>query len=213
MFRNAESVCSVDTFWAGFVVVFQVLTGENWNELLYIGLTALNGSFLVVLYFVSLNVIGIYIVLNLFLAILLARFDAKDDDDDELDGSDSSKTVPIRGKVSAAVAPVCEGTAGFPQPAAEESSKTSSEDPVVAQEEVFNVVEVNEKVRSLLVFQSDHPLRKMCISLLRSPRFENVVLLLIFLSTVCLVLDEPWITSCEVSVFLVQFFLKYNLGE
>lgn len=72
----------IDSFWSSFLIVFQVLTGENWNELMYQGLVALDGNIVVVIYFVSLNLAGNYVVLNLFLAILLNRFDEKDDDDE-----------------------------------------------------------------------------------------------------------------------------------
>ncbi|CAK8987174.1 L type [Durusdinium trenchii] len=75
-----------DNFFWGFVTVFQVLTGENWNEVLYIGKTV-SGEIAWV-YFVSLNIVGNYLVLNLFLAILLARFD-NPDEEEELEGRDT----------------------------------------------------------------------------------------------------------------------------
>ncbi|GBG24665.1 Voltage-dependent L-type calcium channel subunit alpha-1S [Hondaea fermentalgiana] len=65
-----------DSFAWGFVTVFQVLTGENWNEVMYIG-KRVNGEIAWV-YFIALNIVGTYMVLNLFLAILLARFEADD---------------------------------------------------------------------------------------------------------------------------------------
>ena len=60
-----------DFFWA-FITIFQVLTGENWNEVLYDGMRTKGDA--ACLYFILLVVIGNYIVLNLFLAILLDNF-------------------------------------------------------------------------------------------------------------------------------------------
>ena len=61
-----------DLLWA-FVTVFQILTGENWNTVMYDGCRA--SGWTSVLYFVSLVVMGNFIVLNLFLAILLGNFE------------------------------------------------------------------------------------------------------------------------------------------
>jgi len=55
----------------------QVLSGENWNEILYNGMHA-TGSPVTSLYFVILVCIGSFIILNLTLAILLSNFDDGD---------------------------------------------------------------------------------------------------------------------------------------
>ena len=62
-----------DDIYTSIVTIFQVLTGENWNEVMYDGIRTT--SYLAALYFVVLTVMGNYIVLNLFLAILLDQFD------------------------------------------------------------------------------------------------------------------------------------------
>ena len=48
---------------------FQILTGENWNDVMYNGMRASSGLSFV--YFGLLIILGVYIILNLFLAILL----------------------------------------------------------------------------------------------------------------------------------------------
>mmetsp|Transcript_12403 Transcript_12403/g.1855 ORF Transcript_12403/g.1855 Transcript_12403/m.1855 type:complete len:152 (+) Transcript_12403:1388-1843(+) len=55
-------------YWS-FITIFQILTGENWNEVMYSAVYST--SWYASLYFVSLTVVGNYILLNLFLAILL----------------------------------------------------------------------------------------------------------------------------------------------
>ena len=69
-----------DIFWA-FVTIFQVLTGEDWNAVMYDGMRT-TGTWACV-YFILLVVIGNYIVLNLFLAILLDNFSGLDKDEEE----------------------------------------------------------------------------------------------------------------------------------
>ncbi|XP_059167740.1 muscle calcium channel subunit alpha-1-like isoform X5 [Physella acuta] len=62
-----------DTFWPSLLTVFQILTGEDWNAVMYDGIRAYEGvkfpGILVCLYFVLLFIIGNYILLNVFLAI------------------------------------------------------------------------------------------------------------------------------------------------
>ena len=65
-----------DTLLWALVTVFQVLTGEDWNAVMYDGVAA-NGSWSA-LYFVLLLVIGNFLVLNLFVAILLTNFGAQE---------------------------------------------------------------------------------------------------------------------------------------
>ena len=91
-----------DNFWWGFVTVFQVLTGENWNEVLYDGMKV--AGFNSVLFFLLLTFIGNYVIFNLFLAILLDQFDQNEDDDND-DAKNtkgpkaSSKVTPVSAKV------------------------------------------------------------------------------------------------------------------
>ena len=86
-----------NSFWWSMVTVFQVMTGENWNDVLYDCMRV--DRWLGGMYMVTLFVLGNYLVINLFLAILLENFaggtvdiddDDDDDDDDDSDDDDLS---------------------------------------------------------------------------------------------------------------------------
>ena len=64
-----------DTLIWSILSVFQILTGEDWNAVMYDGIRAT--SSVSAFYFVSLILIGQYTILNLFIAILLANFEAQ----------------------------------------------------------------------------------------------------------------------------------------
>jgi voltage-dependent calcium channel L type alpha-1D len=106
-----------DTFWWAMVTVFQVLTGENWNEVLYNGIKATSWGTSVI-YFVALNILGNYIILNLFMAILLSEFDAADDDEEDEEpklismSSGSGKVVPTDGRDGESDASADSGNSG-----------------------------------------------------------------------------------------------------
>ncbi|XP_067250084.1 voltage-dependent L-type calcium channel subunit alpha-1D [Chanodichthys erythropterus] len=62
-----------DTFPSALLTCFQILTGEDWNSVMYDGIMAYGGpvfpNMIVCIYFVILFVCGNYILLNVFLAI------------------------------------------------------------------------------------------------------------------------------------------------
>ncbi|XRB04885.1 voltage-dependent calcium channel L type [Pycnococcus provasolii] len=75
-----------DSFLWALVTVFQILTGEDWNAVMYDGVAGT--SDVSVIYFILLLLIGNFVVVNLFVAILLSEFGTGDKDDDDLDSDD-----------------------------------------------------------------------------------------------------------------------------
>ena len=74
-----------DTFGWALVTVFQILSGENWNAVMYDAYRAMGGdqnAWASTLYFVVLNILGAFIVLNLCCALLLNNLSNLNDDED-----------------------------------------------------------------------------------------------------------------------------------
>lgn len=95
-----------DTLFWGLITIFQVLTLEDWNAAMYAGVRY-GGSWAAV-YYITLIVLGNYIMFNLFVAILIDGFggeiEEEDDDDEEEEDVDG-------GNSPAAVAPVTKSEA------------------------------------------------------------------------------------------------------
>ncbi|DAZ94512.1 TPA: hypothetical protein N0F65_011865 [Lagenidium giganteum] len=70
-----------DTILVAFVTVFQIITLDNWNNILYDGVRG-NG-FGAAAYFFSLVIMGNFILMNLFLALLLDNFSTTEEDPKE----------------------------------------------------------------------------------------------------------------------------------
>uniref|UniRef100_A0A8C5SZQ3 Voltage-dependent L-type calcium channel subunit alpha n=1 Tax=Laticauda laticaudata TaxID=8630 RepID=A0A8C5SZQ3_LATLA len=72
-----------DTFPQALLTVFQILTGEDWNAVMYDGIMAYGGPYfpgmLVCIYFIILFICGNYILLNVFLAIAVDNLADGDD--------------------------------------------------------------------------------------------------------------------------------------
>ena len=81
-----------DSFSNGFLTVYQLLTMENWQNVLYCGMKGQN-PIIASIYFVSWIFIGNYILLNLFLAIMLDAF--WDDREEEPTENDNEEGVCV----------------------------------------------------------------------------------------------------------------------
>ncbi|XP_037942486.1 voltage-dependent calcium channel type D subunit alpha-1-like [Teleopsis dalmanni] len=96
-----------DSFWQSLLTVFQILTGEDWNVVMYDGIRAYGGVFsfgvLACIYFIILFICGNYILLNVFLAIAvdnLADADSlssveKEDEHEEVKEKSRSPTLSL----------------------------------------------------------------------------------------------------------------------
>eukprot|EP00803_Ostreobium_quekettii_P004183 evm.model.scf_87.8 EVM.evm.TU.scf_87.8 scf_87:120717-129538(-) len=78
--KSTVSRHNFDTIYWSVITIFQILTGENWNEVMYDGMRST--TYFASLYFLLIVVLGNYIILNLFLAILLDNFAGVSGDDD-----------------------------------------------------------------------------------------------------------------------------------
>ena len=199
-------------FWA-FVTVFQVLTGENWNEVLYNGIKGTSWASSVI-YFTLLNIVGAYIILNLFMAILLGQFESDDEEEDEEEaaeeGGSSEAALPSPGKLPAlaaggsTVTPTDDGEAApsvlSAVKVAQPQSKNASTRPNALLDQLAGTkAPPKEKPfvmagNSLFIFSPTNPIRKQFFALILKPEFDNFILFLIALSSVLLAIDEPYLT-------------------
>lgn len=74
--KNNETYLSMnfDTFWVAFLSVFHIVTLDNWIDLIKVGFNSSAGIFTTSLYVISWIIIGNFLLLNLFLAIMLDGF-------------------------------------------------------------------------------------------------------------------------------------------
>merc|ERR1712142_1022832 len=84
---ETESRSTFNGFYQSTFTVFQILTGEDWNVVMYDGIQAYGGikslGAVAALYFIILFVTGNFILLNVFLAIAVDNLST---DEDEAEG-------------------------------------------------------------------------------------------------------------------------------
>ncbi|XP_063370075.1 voltage-dependent calcium channel type D subunit alpha-1-like isoform X2 [Cydia amplana] len=114
-----------DTFWQAVLTMFQILTGEDWNVVMYEGIKAYGGAgsfgMIASIYFIIIFVCGNYILLNVFLAIAVDNLG--DDDDEEVEKeAEGAKDNP---------------EAGNPQ-LDEDTERGETDDEYVNEEEIYS---------------------------------------------------------------------------
>ncbi|KAJ4926902.1 hypothetical protein JOQ06_014646 [Pogonophryne albipinna] len=105
-----------DNFPQALLTVFQILTGEDWNAVMYDGIMAYGGpsssGMIVCFYFIILFICGNYILLNVFLAIAVDNLaDAESLNTDEPKKGDKKEDEKEEKKEK--ITPIPEGSAFF----------------------------------------------------------------------------------------------------
>ncbi|XP_039631746.1 calcium channel, voltage-dependent, N type, alpha 1B subunit, a [Polypterus senegalus] len=111
-FADETPTTNFDTFPAAILTVFQILTGEDWNAVMYHGIESQGGvqrGMLSSIYFIVLTLFGNYTLLNVFLAIAvdnLANAQELTKDEEELEEATSQKLAIQKAKEVADVSPL-----------------------------------------------------------------------------------------------------------
>uniref|UniRef100_A0A8B9JHF7 Calcium channel, voltage-dependent, L type, alpha 1D subunit, a n=1 Tax=Astyanax mexicanus TaxID=7994 RepID=A0A8B9JHF7_ASTMX len=103
-----------DNFPQALLTVFQILTGEDWNVVMYDGIMAYGGpsssGMIVCIYFIILFICGNYILLNVFLAIAVDNL-ADEEDEPEVPSGPRPAISELVKKEK--ITPIPEGSAFF----------------------------------------------------------------------------------------------------
>ncbi|CAJ1052910.1 voltage-dependent P/Q-type calcium channel subunit alpha-1A isoform X1 [Xyrichtys novacula] len=112
-FENGTPSTNFDTFAAAIMTVFQILTGEDWNMVMYDGIESQGGvndkGMIFSIFFIVLTLFGNYTLLNVFLAIAvdnLANAQELTKDEEEQEEAASQKTAMQKAKEVAEVSPL-----------------------------------------------------------------------------------------------------------
>ena len=189
-------------FWA-FITIFQILTGENWNEVMYDGMRHVSSW--TCIYFVVLVVLGNYIILNLFLAILLDNFAAGDNEEGEEKNGSRPSSRAKAGSRPGSQGPSIKDEKGnklksynsiAAWKAEDFNPKTSELDKLKAQGVDPKHILYGKHVpalkhRSLYIFGPKNPLRLAIAKVIYHRYFEYFIIGVILISSIILAVDGP----------------------
>ncbi|KAK6018712.1 transporter, cation channel family protein, partial [Ostertagia ostertagi] len=184
-----------DTFIQALLTVFQILTGEDWNTVMYNGIESFGGvgtlGVIVSIYYIVLFICGNYILLNVFLAIAvdnLADADSltnaeKEEEQQELDGEEEYDEEGEGFGEGDERLDMEEQEPGeelvTPRP------RRMSELPQVAPHKPI------PKASSLFILSHTNPFRVFCNKIVNHTYFTNSVLVCILVSSAMLAAEDP----------------------
>ncbi|XP_072288010.1 voltage-dependent L-type calcium channel subunit alpha-1F isoform X2 [Pyxicephalus adspersus] len=215
-----------DTFPQALLTVFQILTGEDWNAVMYDGIMAYGGPFfpgmLVCIYFIILFICGNYILLNVFLAIAVDNLaDADNINSKDKGGKKSEKKEDSTVKVP------CEED-NEEEEGSEESEEEEDEEGSLPDSHLDKLAEFAPKEKVLpipegsafFILSNTNCLRVGCHRLIHHHIFTNLILVFIILSSISLAAEDPirahsfrnhilgYFDYAFTSIFTVEILLK-----
>ncbi|XP_055726021.1 calcium channel, voltage-dependent, L type, alpha 1D subunit, a isoform X6 [Salvelinus fontinalis] len=175
-----------DNFPQALLTVFQILTGEDWNAVMYDGIMAYGGpsssGMIVSFYFIILFICGNYILLNVFLAIAVDNLGDAESLNAPRDKKEEKKEdlVPVEEDEENAAAEEEEEpeVPAGPRPPISELVKKEKITPIPDGSAFF-------------IFSKTNPIRVGCHKLINHHIFTNLILVFIMLSSVSLAAEDP----------------------
>ncbi|XP_038154353.1 calcium channel, voltage-dependent, L type, alpha 1F subunit isoform X2 [Cyprinodon tularosa] len=217
-----------DAFPQALLTCFQILTGEDWNVVMYDGIMAYGGpvfpGMIVCIYFVILFICGNYILLNVFLAIAVDNLAGGDGDDKKKDKKDEGEVegeAEAEGEVKVDIDEDTEYE--------EEEELPEGEDDGGVQLKMADLAPPKEKVlpipegSAFFCLSKTNPIRFGCHTLIHHHIFTNLILVFIILSSCSLAAEDPirahsfrnnilgYADYAFTSIFTVEILLKMTV--
>ncbi|XP_052460375.1 voltage-dependent L-type calcium channel subunit alpha-1D-like [Carassius gibelio] len=215
-----------DSFPQALLTCFQILTGEDWNVVMYDGIMAYGGpvfpGMIVCLYFVILFICGNYILLNVFLAIAVDNLAGGDGDNKK---NEEKKEEPVEVESENKEVKVDMDD----EYEEEEEPEEGDDGEGITQLNVADFAPPKEKVlpipegSAFFCLSKTNPIRRGCHFLIHHHIFTNLILVFIILSSISLAAEDPirahsfrnnvlgYADYAFTSIFTVEILLKMTV--
>uniref|UniRef100_A0A6I8N7W7 Voltage-dependent L-type calcium channel subunit alpha n=1 Tax=Ornithorhynchus anatinus TaxID=9258 RepID=A0A6I8N7W7_ORNAN len=228
-----------DNFPQSLLTVFQILTGEDWNSVMYDGIMAYGGpsfpGMLVCIYFIILFICGNYILLNVFLAIAvdnladaesLTSAQKEEEEEKERKKLEDTKEEKIELKsitadgdsVPATKVGSCRTvfSSALSSAGEEEEEEEEPEMPVGPRPRPLSELHLKEKAvpmpdaSAFFIFGPSNRFRRQCHRIVNDTIFTNLILFFILLSSVSLAAEDPVRNSSFRNQILFYFDIVFT---
>uniref|UniRef100_A0A8C6PMI5 Voltage-dependent L-type calcium channel subunit alpha n=1 Tax=Nothobranchius furzeri TaxID=105023 RepID=A0A8C6PMI5_NOTFU len=219
-----------DNFPQALLTVFQILTGEDWNTVMYDGIMAYGGpassGMVVCIYFIILFICGNYILLNVFLAIAVDNLaDAESLNTAQKEEEEAKKR---KNKKKVEIAEVKDGDDEDVDDV-DDDNVNLPDVPSGPRPQRISELTLKEKTppipegSAFFLFSSTNPFRVFCHKLINHQIFTNLILVFIMLSSVSLAAEDPirnfsarniilgYFDYAFTAIFTVEILLKVNV--
>ncbi|CAG9783214.1 unnamed protein product [Diatraea saccharalis] len=228
-FEEGTPPTNFNTFPIALLTVFQILTGEDWNEVMYHGIQSQGGiqrGMIYSLYFVILVLFGNYTLLNVFLAIAvdnLANAQELTAAEEEQVEEDKEKQLQELEKEMGALHAVDGTPPGVdlsPSSPASRKNKKKEEAKKEDDEEIPDGPKPMLPYSSMFILSPTNPIRRGAHWVVNLRYFDFFIMIVICLSSAALAAEDPvyedserntvlnWFDYAFTGVFTVEMLLK-----
>uniref|UniRef100_A0A182W0Z1 Voltage-dependent calcium channel type A subunit alpha-1 n=1 Tax=Anopheles minimus TaxID=112268 RepID=A0A182W0Z1_9DIPT len=190
-----------NTFTIALLTVFQILTGEDWNEVMYLGINSQGGhesGMIYSLYFIILTLFGNYTLLNVFLAIAvdnLANAQELTAAEEQQQERDKEKQQMELEKEMEALQKAKDGTPTTEDAEAEKEKEKESKKEEKKEEEPEEEAPEGPKpmlpYSCMFIFSSTNPMRRAAHWVVNLQYFDFFIMIVISLSSIALAAEDP----------------------
>lgn len=221
--KSPKPRANFDTFVQSLLTVFQILTGEDWNTVMYHGIQSFGGvgsiGVLVSVYFIVLFICGNYILLNVFLAIAV-------DNLADADSLTNAEKEEEQAEVEEEAAEDDYEDEKYDENCNEEA-RDDSRIVVDEDEEIGDIISARPrrmseiptvkqqkpipKASSLFILSHTNPFRVFCNKIVNHSYFTNSVLVCILVSSAMLAAEDPLRASSDRNNILNKFDIFFTV--
>ncbi|XP_071746366.1 voltage-dependent calcium channel type A subunit alpha-1 isoform X5 [Lepeophtheirus salmonis] len=186
-FSDGTPPSNFNSFAISLLTVFQILTGEDWNEVMYQGIESQGGhrsGMVYSLYFIILTLFGNYTLLNVFLAIAVDNLANAQELTAAENQAENDELVANAGQSAAAKDLEKQRQFMTSGPSIENECRHPYEDDVIIQKPIL-------PYSSMFCFSSTNPIRLFVHGIVTFPFFDTFIMIIIIMSSIALAAEDP----------------------
>ncbi|XP_060526741.1 voltage-dependent calcium channel type A subunit alpha-1 isoform X5 [Cylas formicarius] len=199
-FDDGTPPANFNTFPIALLTVFQILTGEDWNEVMYNGINALGGpsvGMVYSLYFIILMLFGNYTLLNVFLAIAVDNLANAQEltaaEEEQAEENKEKQALELEKEMEALQ---MEGSnprveVSSPSPPSGRGRKKKDEKPPDDEEEEIVGPKPMLPYSSMFILSSTNPIRRGAHWVVNLRYFDFFIMVVICMSSAALAAEDP----------------------
>ncbi|XP_023311464.1 voltage-dependent calcium channel type A subunit alpha-1 [Anoplophora glabripennis] len=225
-FEGGTPNANFNTFPIALLTVFQILTGEDWNEVMYNGINALGGphenGMIYSLYFIILMLFGNYTLLNVFLAIAVDNLANAQEltaaEEEQAEENKEKQALELEKEMEALQLEGSNPRVEVCPPSPVRGRKKKEEKP--EEEEEIIGPKPMLPYSSMFILSSTNPVRRCAHWIVNLRYFDFFIMIVICLSSMALAAEDPVdenafrntildkLDYAFTGVFAVEMFLK-----
>ncbi|XP_066141787.1 voltage-dependent calcium channel type A subunit alpha-1 isoform X2 [Euwallacea fornicatus] len=198
-FDGGTPQANFNTFPIALLTVFQILTGEDWNEVMYNGINALggpnSGGMVYSLYFIILMLFGNYTLLNVFLAIAVDNLANAQEltaaEEEQAEENKEKQALELEKEMEALQMEGSNPRVEVCPPSPTSSRRRKREEKPVEEEEEIIGPKPMLPYSSMFILSSTNPIRRAAHWVVNLRYFDFFIMVVICMSSAALAAEDP----------------------